>query len=65
MKLLGVEKWVEEIDKMIDRLAPLDCERCLPDFLDRMLLNKVIREYVIEVDRVTYVIDGQQYEKSI
>ena len=56
--LMSKEKWIEQIDQMIDRLGALERGKCLPDWLDGMAENNIISEYSIDDNVVTYIING-------
>jgi hypothetical protein len=60
-KIINQEEWVKQINGMIERLYPLNCDKCLPDFFDRMVFNEIVESYdlsKLDDKTIDYVITG-------
>ena len=64
-KLIGVDEWVKQINLMIDRLSTVNCDKCLPEFMERMVGSGTISKWAFNDDFVIYTIEGKEYKKEL
>lgn len=64
-KLIGVDEWIKQIGQQIDRLSGINCDKCLPEFMDRMIENKIISEWSNSDNSILYTIQGKEQKKEL
>lgn len=64
---MSVDKWIEQIDQMVERLSSLECDNCLTEWLDRMKSNGIVDSWKFSDGGVflEYTIKGTEHRVEL